>query len=496
MNTFQQLFSSTWSIVMIILLFGGSIFIHELGHFLAAKKRGLQIDRFSIGFGPKLFSWNRGGVEYRISLLPFGGYVALPQLADMKGIEGQSELSTNELPPINYTSKMIVSVMGAVFNVIFAIVLATVIWLIGYPTNAAETSHSIGYIVKEIQTEDGIFVESPAVREGLKLGDKILKIDGMTIENWSQLSQTLVAGAGREDDGRRVAYLTIERDGEIIEKAIHPEISSQTNFRQLGIGPALPVIINQLYNDPQSPANKAGLKSSDELVSIDGNKLYSPTQFREFILANAGKEIELGVKRNDEVSHKKLTVATVKITTAGDETASIGIKNFYYKKTEIHPTPIKQIKSHITSTFSTLSALINPDSDVSIKHMSGPPGIARILYVTSQIDYRIALWFTVLININLAIFNLLPIPVLDGGHMAFATIAKIRRKPLPVNFVASVQGTFMILLFGLMIYVSSNDISRWVGDSKASNSSQIEYIEPNFAVPVEIPATDKPAVTE
>ncbi|MCH6255337.1 site-2 protease family protein [Puniceicoccaceae bacterium K14] len=482
MPIIQQLFSSTWSIIMIILLFGGSIFIHELGHFLAAKKRGLQIDRFSIGFGPKLFSWNRDGVEYRISLLPFGGYVALPQLADMKGIEGQSELSVNELPPINYASKMIVSVMGAVFNVIFALILATVIWLIGYPTNVAETSHTIGYIVDEIQTENGNFIESPAKREGLQLGDTILKIDGVKIENWSQLSQALISGSGRTDDGRRTAELEIERNGEIIQKLIYPEISGDTKFRQIGIAPALPVVINELFLDPSSPANLASLQQYDELVSVDSIKLHSPTQFREYILNNADKEIELGIKRGNELLSKKITVATVKITTAGDETASIGIKSFFYQKTEINPSPLKQIEQHITSTVSTLSALINPKSDVGIQHMSGPPGIARILYVTSQIDYRIALWFTVLININLAIFNLLPIPVLDGGHMAFATIAKIRRKPLPINFVASVQGTFMILLFGLMIYVSSNDISRWVGDSKASNATQIEYIEPNFSV--------------
>ena len=120
---FKTLFSSFWSIILIILFFGGSIFVHELGHFLAARKRGLKIDRFSIGFGPKILSWKRGDVEYCISAFPLGGYVALPQLADLRGIEGESKVTKEELPSISYTDKMIVAVMGAVFNLLFALSL-------------------------------------------------------------------------------------------------------------------------------------------------------------------------------------------------------------------------------------------------------------------------------------------------------------------------------------------------------------------------------------
>jgi regulator of sigma E protease len=119
--------SNLWPVFLIVLFFGGSIFVHELGHFLAARKRGLVVQRFSIGFGPKIFSWTRNGVEYRLSWLPLGGYVALPQLADMAGIEGESDKPREQLPPLTYADKMIVSVMGAVFNVIFAFLLACLI---------------------------------------------------------------------------------------------------------------------------------------------------------------------------------------------------------------------------------------------------------------------------------------------------------------------------------------------------------------------------------
>jgi regulator of sigma E protease len=146
----QLLTSSVWSLTMVVLFFGGSIFFHELGHFLAARWCGLHVDRFSIGFGPKIISWKRNGVDYRISWIPLGGYVALPQLADMRQIEGETEAETKELPPISYSSKMIVSVMGAVFNLLFAFVLATILWQIKQPVSSDQTSTQIGYVLKTI----------------------------------------------------------------------------------------------------------------------------------------------------------------------------------------------------------------------------------------------------------------------------------------------------------------------------------------------------------
>ena len=130
----SDLLGSLRGILLVVLFFGGSIFVHELGHFLAARKRGLKVERFSIGFGPRLFGWTgKDGVDYRVSLIPLGGYVALPQLADMQGIEGENSDDAEALPKISYADKMIVSVMGAVFNVIFAFVLATILWFTGMP---------------------------------------------------------------------------------------------------------------------------------------------------------------------------------------------------------------------------------------------------------------------------------------------------------------------------------------------------------------------------
>jgi len=477
---FASLFSSVWAIVAIILLFGGSIFIHELGHFLAAKRRGLYIQRFSIGFGPKLFAWKKDGIEYRISMLPFGGYVALPQLADMRGIEGQFDVEPDRLKPIGYADKMIVAVMGAVFNVFFALALALVIWKVGYPVNSIEQSTTIGYLQKSFEQEDGKEVESPAISAGLKLGDKILKIDGIAVENWTSVRTLLLTGIAREADGKAMTTFLIERDGREMTIAVHPLINKDTKFRHVGIGPAAPVIIAELFDNPNSPALKSGLQINDQILEVNGVAIHSREQLQSALIhPNIGKAINLLILREEQTITKSVDVVNAQYTKEGDTTPSIGIKSFYIKNFPIFPNPIKQIGIHINTTIRTLKALTDTKSQVSLKHMSGPVGIGRLLYQVTEIDFRIALWFTVLININLAIFNLLPIPVLDGGHMLFATISKLKNSPLPPNFIAGTQGVFMIALFGLMIYVTGHDLSRWLGPSKDS-APKVEYIDPIF----------------
>jgi regulator of sigma E protease len=130
----------------------------------------------------------------------------------------------------------------------------------------------------------------------------------------------------------------------------------------------------------------------------------------------------------------------------------------------IYPNPIKQFTAHVSMTFRTLGSLINPQSDIGISKLSGPVGIIRVFHLAAQADIRMVLWFTILVNINLAIFNLLPIPVLDGGHMLFATIGRLRGQALPANFIVTTQSVFMVLLFSMILYVSFFDIRRIVRD--------------------------------
>ncbi len=464
--------SNIWPVFLMILFFGGSIFVHELGHFLAARRRGLVIERFSIGFGPKIFSWTRNGVEYRLSWLPLGGYVALPQLAEMGAIEGESQSDVRNLPPLSYSDKMIVAVMGAVFNVIFAFLLACVIWQAGKPTSEDQLSTSVGYVVPTFTLADGSEVTSPAAEAGLQPGDRIVSIDGNPVNEFVDISQHLATGTGRDSQNRPMALFVIERDGQQMEKTLYPRVNGVDRLRQIGIAPLHTVEVGALIRD--FPAQAAGVEIGDRLTAVDGQPVYSTLQVHTYIQERANEAIEFTFVRDGKEFSVTMT-PMMREFRQGEFAADVGFRT-RSNRILIHPNPFEQVTDVVTMTFGVLGALLHPDSDLGAQHLSGPAGIVRFFHAASSIDWRLAVWVAVLVNINLAILNLLPIPVLDGGHMVYATIAKLRGKPLPANFVATTQTVFVLLLFGFMLYVSFFDISRWVRDASRERS----YIQPEL----------------
>jgi regulator of sigma E protease len=469
----SSLFSNIWSVVLLVLFFGGSIFVHELGHFLAARRRGLHVERFSIGFGPKIVSWNRGGVEYRLSWLPFGGYVALPQLADMRGIEGDSPEAT-ALPPISYTDKMIVAVMGAVFNMLFAFALACVIWFIGQPTRAEMQTTQIGAVHAELTLSDGSKVPGPASEAGLLPGDYVDAIDGKSIATWMELMQTLYSGSGRSSEGTPEAVFSIRRGDRRIDLTVNPRLSGAESFRRVGIEPADDLSVAEVGEG--TPAAAAGLRAGDRIVSIDGEPVFTIGAFRAYLQANAERAIEVGVLRDGATVVLPIKPRIERDERTGTDVARAGFI-FSSGYLLIYPNPVQQLKENVVMTWRVLTGLLHPRSDIGLSQMSGPPGIARAYLAFSE-NIRMILWFTILINVNLAIFNLMPIPVLDGGHMLFATIGKLRGRALPQGLIQGTQSVFVVLLFSLMIYVSFFDIRRWVRDA-TSDPQQLEQASPS-----------------
>lgn len=581
MDDLSFIFSNIWSVFLVVLFFGGSIFIHELGHFLAAKRRGLKIDRFSIGFGPKLFSWTKNGIEYRISLLPFGGYVALPQLADMSAIEGKS-FEQEKLAPISYADKMIVCVMGAVFNVLFALVLATILWGIGQPSAEDRQTTTIGYIPKIIKTDFNAETEGPAFKAGLSVGDQVLAIDCSNVRIWDDIQKFVVTGTGRDENNHPKAIFTIKRNGQELEVPVYPQLVkvnpySGDSMRVVGIAPAQTIQVGAVMKN--SPAEKAGILKNDIIRNAAGDKLYSLLMLSEILNKSQSPSTEIEVLRNNKALHFQLKPEKVAYTKKqaqlnilsasnslpyirfltsekpqvkktqvivfekqisgipaidshiqeGDTLTAINknalndvdeLINFLdnhktgplelefsrlnsapYSISLVDPTsltviqpetqamigielkrknflvyisPIAQFSESLSMTFRTLSGLLNKNSDLKLSNLMGPPGIIRVFHNFSSEDFRLVIWFTIFVNINLAFLNLMPIPVLDGGHMAFATIAKLIRRPLPAKFIFASQSIFMVLLFSLMIYVSFFDVRRWQGDNQMERRMQLD----------------------
>jgi regulator of sigma E protease len=458
MDLIHSLFSNVWAVFLIVLFFGGSIFVHELGHFLAARRRGLKVERFSIGFGPRVFGWRgRDGVDYRLSLLPLGGYVALPQLADLKGVEGDSTPPTDALPPISYADKMIVSVAGAVFNLIFAFILATLLWFIGQPSSAEQATTRIGFVSPTIELEDGSRITSPAVEAGLQIGDTIRAIDGVAVSNWQELMQTLVTGSELALDGRRKAIFTIERDGAPRDVTVYPRLAGDERIRRVGIAPAYELIVHSVAAD--SRAAQAGVLPQDRIAAIGAKPILNLQTYIDELTATAEQAVELQVRREGALVTMTLPARSTKPGDATDLGMALTTESIL-----IHENPVRQFTGHLAMTWRTLASLVHPHSDIGISKLSGPVGIIRVFHLAAQADIRIVLWFTILVNINLAVFNLLPIPVLDGGHMLFATIGRIRGRALPANFIASTQSIFVVLLFTMILYVSFFDVRRIARD--------------------------------
>ncbi len=593
----QALFANTWSLFLIILLFGGSIFVHELGHFLAARRRGLKIERFSIGFGPKIMSWNRGGVEYCISLLPLGGYVALPQLAELGAAEGGYAQDAEELPPISYIDKLIVAVMGAVFNVIFAFVISSILWGVGQPSSEEAQTTVIGYVGKRLSLDENTEVEGPAFAAGLRPGDKVVSIDQQRVSNFSELIHTLITGSGRDGEGSPKAVFEVEREGRIFKLDVFPRLAeinpaSGERLRLVDIRPAHSLIVKHIEED--SPASRSGLRLDDQVLAADGTQMFSLRSFIEYLIEIGERSVTLTIERAGETFYVEIEPEAVAVTKPLGELivrdikreASITLQPIYRSEGKPDPTdpsspsvlavhhvndptglvfagllsgdriqsvsgspytslaswivlvnekpegtlsltvergketehfailgtasaslippqkrpmigaqlsglkltvflnPIDQFTGIIETTLQVLGSLVSTDSDIGIRNLSGPPGIIRAIDQLSKIDIRLVLWFVCLLNINLAILNLLPIPVLDGGHIAFATLAKLRGKALPPGIVAGTQGIFMLLLFSLIIYVSFFDIRRWQGDNEAERQYELQnslHIRPVFS---------------
>jgi regulator of sigma E protease len=460
-DLFHTLLSNSWSVFLIILFFGGSIFVHELGHYLAARSRGVHVEVFSIGMGPAMFSWKSAdGTRYQVAWFPLGGYVLLPQIADLGPIEGESQVDVSTLPPVTYGTKLLVFTAGAAFNVLFAFALACIVWVIGQPENIESVSTTIGYVARTIDLPDGSKVPSPALVGGLHVGDVVKAIDGHPIADWDDLNDTLVMGSGHDAGGSRSTVFMIERAGKPMQITLHPLLSGDERFRRVGIMPGYELNVHAVEDG--SAAAKAGLAAGDRIESINGSPVMNLAALGDELSAEPAHESRLGILRNGKPSTVVLP-SKVGLAQLGDIEFSMGY-------TITHPSPIAQIEVPFAMTIRTVWGLINPRSDIGLSKVSGPLGIVHQFHMAAEAGLRTVLRLTILININLAILNLLPIPVLDGGQIVFATIGRLRGRSLPVNFIVTTQSVFVVLIFSLVVYISIFDVRRWSRDSQAGHA--------------------------
>jgi regulator of sigma E protease len=358
--------------------------------------------------------------------------------------------------------------MGAVFNMLLAFALSCVLYFFGYDVSDAQLTTKVGYVADTVErwnplVSEGEEVTGPGKKAGLLAGDEIIRVDGSPVENFMDIQNRIVTGKEQTAQGSRLVYLTIIRNGQEQELEIYPEVFGPEEMRIIGIGPKETFFIGEL--SPDMPAEKMGLEVGDQPIAIDGKTIHSFYQVVDYLSQTENNQsIAFTVRKGGDKGPEKTydLIPVEKEIADGTSVISRKLIGFTpkFKTITTYPNPLTLIVRRVKDMYLTLTGLVSPQSDVKLRNMSGPVGIVNHLSVFAKIGFKKLLWFVVFINVNLAILNLLPIPVLDGGHMMFATIEKVRGKPLPIAFLERAQMLFVVLLFSFMLYVTFFDVQR------------------------------------
>ncbi len=432
--------ATIYAIVVMLILFSACIFVHELGHFWIARRCGLKIDRFSIGFGPALWKTTRNGIEYRISAIPFGGYVMLPQMNPAEGIEGKASEPIESLPPVAPWKKILVAMAGPAMNIAFAAAIAGFISFHGIPSEESPEMLIVSHVMQD----------SPEMAAGLRNGDRIVAVDGARVTRLADVFEYLFTSTNES------VPFVVKREGKTVKLAIKFDRDPAENIREPKFRLGESTFIRKL--ETGMPAEKAGMKIGDQIVSVDGEPVLNMTQLVKMLGRHTGKPVQLDIIRNRQRQQVTVTPFYDEARKRGRIGVEIGFSPFLPKVT-IYPGTLDQLTRPVVSVVRTLTALFHPRATgVTPDKLGGPPMIMYALTQQIKESFLNGIVWTLFLSVNLAILNLLPIPVLDGGHIVFAILEWIRRRPLQHRAVNVVWTGFALALISFMIFISVKDV--------------------------------------
>lgn len=428
-----------------IVTLGILVFIHELGHFLAAKLFGMRVDVFSLGFPPRAFGKKIGETDYCISWIPIGGYV---KIAGMIDESFDTDYLKQEPQPWEYRSKpiwqrMIVISAGVLMNIMLAV---AIFWGINYMQGKSVwDTTEIGYVL------EGSLAETA----GLKGGDRILSINGAAVANWDDVRNNIYL----ENIGSDLRFRVL-RHGAEVDVVIAQQSLQELSDGSFGITPNhTEIVIDRV--DPDMPAATLGLKPADVLLALGGQPLRYDRSVNEIVRSHTGKPLPVEWRRGDSIM-----TGTVTPTEKGLIGIAFGLRyngpviRTEYSLLEALPASIQSIGNVIGLTVQGIASIISGRTDFS-SSVAGPIKIAQLASQTAGLGIVTYLNFMAFLSISLAILNILPIPALDGGHLLFLVIEGLIGRELPVKFKLVIQRAGFVLLLTLMALVVFNDIRNF-----------------------------------
>jgi len=445
-------------IIYFAITIGILVFIHELGHFLAAKMTGMRADVFAIGFGKRLFGYNKktgftfgdlpkdfdgeGNTDYRISMLPLGGYVKIPGMVDESFDKEfiNKEPQPYEFRSKNFWQKTFVITAGVLMNLLLAIII---FWganfFKGKPVTLTTT---VGYVK----------TDSPADSLGFMKGDVIKSISGVAVKNWDEIRNEIYINTIGEDLNIAVLRNGVEETLFVSRKSI-PDIEKKGELiRPDGYRPYVAEVMNG------SPAETAGLLSGDIILSINGENLASSSEFIEIVSQSAGVQLNSRILRGSDTlslavipgSDGKIGISINDIFEGKSEYKTYGFfESFYVAGADlINLTKV---------TFSVGSKVITGQVEFG-KAFGGPVRIAQLAAKSADVGIESFLFFIAVLSLSLALINIMPFPVLDGGHLLMIIIETIARREIPVKVKIAINNAGFVLLLLLMAFIIYNDI--------------------------------------
>ena len=432
----------------VALVLGLMIMIHEWGHFIVARLFGVRVDVFSIGFGPRLFGWKRGATDWRISALPFGGYVRMAgqDMSDVDAGDQPPTGSSDELMSKPRWQRALISFAGPAVNLIFPILALAVLFIaIGVPHSA--------YLDQPVQVV-ALSSKSDAQTSPFHPGDKILSLNGVKNPTWEQAAKAI-----KEETPGSPLSAQVENGG--VQRTVQTTLTdSASSDALLGYPPLLPVLDEVA---PGSPADHAGLKESDTIQSVDGQKIQYWGQFVDRVRGSDGKPVQLDLLRNGQAIHTQVTPAQG-VTESGEKIYQVGVavrdQTSYRREglgEGLHDAVV-MTGERISETVGVVAKLFS--GRVSVKQLQGVVGISRAAGEAVRKGALAVLSLMVLISVNLGILNLLPIPILDGGNILLLAIEGIMRRDLSMAFKERFVQVGFVFLLAIMAYAVYNDVMR------------------------------------